>query len=187
MTITVVALTPKIVAYCCRQEGIGREAYKDSAGVWTWAGGIATTSGFDVLQYKDKPRPLDVCLRATIDLMKARYWPVVQSVFEGHVLSEVQYAAALSFQWHFGKLRQADWVETWLAGDHAKAREEFMQWTDHGRALERAKTERAMFFDGEWPADLRVPVYSVAKPSYQPTKPVMTDVLPMVQQILGGA
>lgn len=188
MTITVTALTPKIVAYCCRQEGVVREAYLDNAvpPVWTFAGGISTRSGFDVLQYKDRQQPLEACLRATVDLMRAQYWPAVLAAFAGHDLSEVQYAAALSFQWHFGSIASADWVEDWCAGKRAESRVAFMQWTDRGNAIERAKVERAMFFDGIWPADLRVPVYSVAKPSYRPTHPVMTDVLPILMKIICG-
>jgi lysozyme len=188
MTITVTALTPRIAAYCCSVEGIVLEAYKDNAKppVWTWAGGISTKSGFDVLQYKDKPQSLETCLRATVDLMRRQYWPAVLAAFAGHDLSEVQLAAALSFEWHYGAIARAEWVGDWCAGKRAESRASFMNWTDHGNALERAKIERAMFFDGDWPADLRAPVYSVAKPSYRPAKAKRVDVLPILTAILYG-
>ena len=189
MTITVTALTPRIVAYCLSVEGIVLEAYKDTAkpAVWTWAGGISTKSGFDVLQYKDKPQPLEACLRATIDLMRKDYWPAVHAAFAGHDLSEVQLAAALSFQWHYGKIASADWVEDWCAGKRDLARTTFMQWTDRGNAIERARIEQAMFFDGKWPADVRALVYGgVAKPSYQPIRPTKVDVLALLTKIICG-
>jgi hypothetical protein len=188
MTITVTAITPRIAAYCCSVEGIVREAYKDNASppIWTWAGGISTKSGFDVLQYRDKPQSLDVCLRATVDLMRQQYYPCVLSAFAGHALSEIQLAAALSFEWHYGAIRRAKWVGDWCAGKGAESRASFMQWTDRGNALERAKIERAMFFDGVWPADLHAPIYTVAKPSYRPTRPVRTNVLPILNKIIMG-
>lgn len=188
MTITVTALTPRIAAYCCRMEGIVREAYKDNAKppVWTWAGGISTKSGFDVLQFKDKPQSIETCLRATVDLMRKQYFPAVLKAFAGRDLSEIQLAAALSFEWHYGAIARADWVGLWCKGKRAESRKAFMNWTDRGNALERAQIEQAMFFDGVWPKDLRAPVYSVAKPSYTPTRPVMTDVLPLLTTIING-
>jgi len=190
MDIIVTALTPRIAAYCCSVEGIVLEAYKDNAKppVWTWAGGISTKSGFDVLQYKDKPQSLETCLRATVDLMRKQYYPAVHRAFAEHDLTEIQLAAALSFQWHFGAIGTADWVEHWCAGKRDKSRASFMNWTDRGNALERAKIERAMFFDGKWPADLRALVYSgVARPSYRPIGPKRVDVLPLLTKIILGA
>jgi len=190
MDITVPALTPRIAAYCCSVEGIVLEAYKDNAKppVWTWAGGISTKSGFDVLQYKDKPQSIETCLRATVDLMRKHYYPAVHRAFAGHDLTEIQLAAALSFQWHFGAIGTADWVEHWCAGKRDKSRASFMDWTDRGNAIERAKIERAMFFDGRWPADLRALVYSgVARPSYRPISPKRVDVLPLLTKIILGA
>jgi lysozyme len=180
-------LTPRIVAYCCRMEGIVREAYLDNATppVWTWAGGITRAAGVDVLAYKDRPAPLETCLRATIDRMRAQYLPEVRRALPGP-LSEVQLAAALSFHWHYGAIARADWVGQWNAGHRDEARAAFMHWTDRGKKLDRAKVERAMFFDGVWPADLRVPVWSVAKPSYRPVKPVSTDILPLLETLMAA-
>jgi GH24 family phage-related lysozyme (muramidase) len=64
------------VAYVGHEEGLVAEAYKDSKGIWTWALGVAATSGFNVQQYRDKPAPLVVCLRASIDYMRAHYCPL---------------------------------------------------------------------------------------------------------------
>jgi GH24 family phage-related lysozyme (muramidase) len=188
MDITVTALTPRIAAYCCRVEGIVLEAYKDNATprVWTWAGGISTKSGFDVLQFKDKPQSLEVCLRATVNLMLAQYYPVVLRTFAELDLTEIQLAAALSFEWHYGAIARADWVRLWLKGRCAESRQAFENWTDRGKAVERSEIEQAMFFDGIWPKDLRAPVYSVAKPSYTPIRPKLTDVLPLLNKIITG-
>jgi GH24 family phage-related lysozyme (muramidase) len=180
------ALTPRIVAYCCRMEGIVTEAYLDDARppVWTWSGGITAAAGVDVMAYKDRPADLETCLRAVIGCMQAQYLPeVLHAVTRS--MSEVQLAAALSFHWHYGAIATAQWVRDWNAGNVARARDNFLQWTDHGKALERAKAEQQMFFDGKWPTDLRVPVYAVAKPSYKPMRAVLTDVLPLLTSIMG--
>ena len=76
MTITVEApgrdfrLTPRIVAAVAHEEGLVLEAYKDSVGVWTFGLGMATTGGYDVLRYKDKPVPIEEAVRLSIDAMR---------------------------------------------------------------------------------------------------------------------
>jgi len=62
-----------------------------------------------------------------------------------------------------------------------------MQWTDRSNAIERARTEQAMFFDSKWPTDLRALVYGgVRKPSYRPVRPTKVDVLPLLTKIIQG-
>jgi lysozyme len=179
------ALTPRAVAYPLSEEGVVLEAYKDNVGVWTWAGGIATTSGFNVAQYKDKPASLDTALRATVDYMRTRYLPAVAKAFAGHDLTEAQFAAALSFHWNTGAILTAQWVKDFMAGKPASARADIMQWASHGALTARRKREAALFFDGVWPS-LSVPVYGIAKPSYHPSGSHSIDALPVLQSILGG-
>ena len=179
-------ITPRIVAYVASQEGLVPEAYKDIAGVWTWSAGITAASGIDVMRYKDSPASLHDCLIAAVTLMQTKYLPPIAKAFSGHDLTEIQLAVALSFQWHYGEIMQAQWVKDWCVGKPASAKADFMQWTDHGRAFARAKVEQSMFFGGAWPAVILVPVYAVAKPSYMPVRAVMTNVMPMLQQIMGG-
>lgn len=178
-------LTPRSAAYPLSEEGIVPEAYVDSEGVWTWAGGIAATSGFDVKQYKDKPAPMDVCLRATIDFMRRHYLPDVQRAFT-KPLTEAQLAAALSFHWNTGAILTTQWVQDVNAGQMVAART-FLEnhYVQAGRLAARRKREAALFFDGKWPS-LNVPVWNVAKPSYRPSGGRTVDVMPMLQQILGG-
>lgn len=182
------AMTPKVVAAILHSEGLVREAYRDGKGVWTWAGGIAETSGFDVMRYKDNPQPLDVCLRATVDSMAAHYLPGVARAFSGYRLKEHELAAALSFQWNTGAIERTGWVGMVKTGDMAGARAFLTEHYLNGGMLKaRRDDEAALFFEAEWPSDLRCPVYAVAKPSYHPVHPVLTDVLPMLQSIMGGS
>lgn len=183
-------LTPKIVAYIGHVEGMVQEAYKDGGGVWTWAMGVTNASGRIIYPtYKDNPQSMEECIKGSIDLMKNHYLPAVERVFQGHELTEVQIAAALSFQWHFGAISKAGWVVDWCQGKPTSAKVNFLQWTDHGRALARAKIEQAMFFDGVWPADIRCPVYPVSKPSYTPAfaKAKLVDLLPQITTIMNQA
>lgn len=181
----VLALTPRTVAYLGTEEGLVREAYRDSKGIWTWAMGVAETGGHAVRIYKDNPQTLEAALAASIALIRERYLPAVARAFAGFALAEHQIAAALSFQWRHGHLK-AQWVKAVLAGRTAEARELWMQWTDHGRQVDRARRERDLFFAAKWPADLRVPVYPVRRPSYQPDfgRGVHTDILPLLARLL---
>lgn len=180
-------VTPKAVAYLGTEEGIVCEAYKDSKGIWTWAMGIATTGGNDVMRYKDNPQPLAVALRASVSLIRARYLPPVLRAFAGHNLAENEIAAALSFEWRNGTIESATWVSDYCAGNIDAAERDFMNWTDHGRETDRATRERDLFFSAKWPASLSVPVYQVAKPSYVPVHATFTDVVPVLQSIMGGS
>jgi lysozyme len=178
-------LTPRSVAYPLTEEGYVPEAYKDAGGVWTVFGGIATTSGYNVLQWKDKPATLDAGLRATIDFMRERFLPDVARTFAGHALTEAQLAAALSFHWNTGAIGKAQWVKDFLGDNVAAARIDIMQWASHGQLTARRVRERSLFFDGVWPS-MNVPIYAVAKPSYRPVTPRTIDVVPVLQSILGG-
>lgn len=177
-------LTPHIVAYLGSEEGLVPEAYKDSKGVWTWAMGLATTGGYDVLKYKDKPAPLDVCLIKSIDAMRAKYLPIVDKAFPKLILTENQIAAALSFAYRHGHLN-AQWVTDFNRGDRSSAFKNYLNWTDHGRQVPRATRERDLFFEGKWPS-LLIPVYTVSHTTYKPLKGTPKDLMPLLQQILGG-
>jgi len=183
-------LTPRVIAFVLTEEAIGLSAYLDSAGYWTWAGGIAQTSGVDVKAlYKDKPQTLRTCLIATIDMMRRTFLPPTLAAFPGHVLTENQLAAALSFSWRNGPAQEghAKWVEAFLSGDLKSAKTLYMQWTDHGAEVNRATRERDLFFDGVWPSDLRTRVFTASAPSYKPVGGTMVDVIPTLKQILGVA
>lgn len=180
-------LTPRVVAFTASCEGLCREMYLDSKGIPSWAMGVAATSGYDVQKFKDNPQPLDVCLKASIDLVTKQYLPRVLKAFPKLNLSEAQLAAALSFEWNTGELHTAHWVEQVNAGDFATARVSIMSWGDHGLLTQRRRLERNLFFDGKWPSDMRAVEWSVRKPSYKTGPGHDIDVLPLLQQIMGGS
>ena len=93
-------LTPKIVLEIASHEAIIRSAYKDSVGVWTWSAGITSASGHSVERYIDNPQTMQKCLEIYVWLLGEKYAPAVDKAFAGHVLTEAQYAAALSFHWN---------------------------------------------------------------------------------------
>ena len=181
-------LTPKIVATLGTAEGLTLESYLDPR-VWTWAMGIAATSGADVLQYKNRPTSLDTALRASVAWIEARFLPAVLKAFAGHDLTENQLAAALSFHWNTGAILTAQWVKDFQAGKPTSAKADLVgNYLQGGLLTARRKREAALFFDGTWPDDFRVPVWGVRKPSYlRSTKPqTVADVMPILQQIMGG-
>ncbi len=161
-------ITARIACELIAHEGIVREAYKDSVGVWTWSVGLATTGGFDVLQYKDNPQTLDVCLGAYLDALQTKYLPAVLKVFAGRTLTEAQTAAALSFHYNTGAIKRASWVKSFLAGDMAEARIDFMDWCNPPEIVKRRRAERDLFFDEQWAGKGTSTLYErVRKPSYQ--------------------
>jgi GH24 family phage-related lysozyme (muramidase) len=181
-----VNLTARAVAYLASEEGLVLEAYKDVKGIWTWALGVATPSGFPVLQYKDSPAPLEECLRVSIDLLKKQYLPAVQRAFKTD-LTEAQTAAALGFHWNTGAIEKAQWVKDVNAGELDRASGNILQWSSHGLLTQRRLREQRLFFKDNWPADIRCNVYPVNRSNYHPvtSKGVRTDLLPTLSKIVG--
>lgn len=161
-------LTPKIVAFIASEEGIVREAYKDSKGIWTWALGVTNASGHEVYpRYLDKPQTIERCLEVSLWLLENKYLPAVRVAFRGHELTEAQLAAALSFHWNTGAILSSSWVGKWKAGEIAQAKRRFMDWNKPAAIIPRRARECELFFNGDWPP-LVANVYPVAKPSYTP-------------------
>ena len=180
-------LTPRIMATLCGIEGVCLEAYLDSRNVWTWGPGIAATSGFNVLQYKDRPSTLDTALKAAITLVETKFLPVVLKAFTGHPLTENQLAAALSFHWNTGEITKAQWVKDVMAGKPVSARADLTgNYLQGGLLTDRREFEAALFFDAAWPEPPQALVYAVRHPSYKQGKATKVDVLPTLQQIMGG-
>ncbi|KUR80744.1 hypothetical protein AQZ49_01570 [Novosphingobium sp. FSW06-99] len=178
------------MAYTSHEEGIAREAYLDSAQppVWTWSMGLTAAAGINVLQYRNRPAPIEVCLNAAIERLNAAYLPNVNRAFAGHALNDAQLAAAVSFEWNTDAIGRADWVHHWIAGNMAAARRDLtFNYLGGGQLADRRKREAALFFDNTWPADMHCPVWQVSHPGYRPYKPVATDVMPILQSIMGGA
>lgn len=184
MTIT---LTPKGVAYLGTEEGMVREAYKDTKGIWTWALGVTDASGHLVGRYKDNPAPLDQCLAVSVWLIKERYLPAVDRAFTVD-LNEAQTAAALSFHWNTGAIGKAQWVKDFNAGRREAAYENIMQWSAKGLLTERRKRERRLFFNEQWPGDLRVNIYPVNHDNYHPviSKAERVDLIPDLKKVMHG-
>lgn len=157
-------------------EAIVREWYTDSVGVGTWSVGITKAAGIDVIRYKDKPASIEECLSAFVDRLQAVYIPDVLKAFGSRALSEAEFAAALSFHYNTGAIKSADWVKEWRAGNVDKARLSIMNWRTPASIIGRRTKERDLFFDGVWAGDGTALIYSVAKPSYKPTKPVRVDI-----------
>lgn len=146
-------LTTKIITEIAFHEGIVREAYKDSVGVWTWSVGITSASGHSVERYKGNPQPMAKCLDVYVWLLREKYLPAVMRAFEGHDLTEAQLAAALSFHWNTGAIGRASWVKHFMAGNTAKARSSFMVWRKPIEIIPRRRAECDLFFDGTWAGD----------------------------------
>lgn len=184
-------LTPRIVAYVAHEEGLVPQAYLDSdvPPNWTWSIGLTAAAGVKVQNYINRPQPLDICLQAAIQRLDKIYLPAVAQAFAGMALNDAQVAAALGFHWNTGAIGHADWVKlARTLTDATKAETALVSnYTGEGALLARRQREAALFFHNTWPADLRCPVYSeVTGPAYHPRKPVLTDLLPVLQSIMGG-
>lgn len=170
-------------------EAIVQEAYKDSVGIWTWGIGVTGASGHEVFpRYKDKPQPIEHCLAVYLWLLRDRYAPAVVAAFEGHALTEAQFAAALSFHYNTGAIGVATWVSSWLAGDVDRARAEIMNWRKPAEIIPRREKERDLFFDGKWSQDGKATIYPVRKPSYAPDwrNARRVDIRDALSRALGG-
>lgn len=177
-------LTPRIVAELLHHEGLVREAYRDSVGVWTWSVGITDASGHRVGRYRDNPQPIERCLEVFVWLLRTRYLPAVVAAFAGHDASEPQLAAALSFHWNTGAIARATWLKRFLAGDTGGAADTFLDWCRPSEVVPRRRCERDLFFAGTWTGTGTVTLYDVAKPSYRPVRPRRIDVTDMLKGVL---
>ena len=164
-------LTSRIAGEILQHEGLAREAYRDSVGVWTWSVGITDASGHRVARYRDNPQPLERCLEVFLWLLTTRYLPAVNAAFGAFDPSEHQLAAALSFHYNTGAIARASWLKRFLDGDAEAARKAILDWRRPAEILPRRRRERDLFFDAKWSGDGRVAVCEVAKPGYRPVRP----------------
>lgn len=161
-------ITVKVAQEIVEHEAIVPEMYLDSKGIPTWGIGVTSRSGHRVERYKDNPQSLERCIEVFVWLLRTTYVPDVEAEFEGHKLTEAQFAAALSFHWNTGSIGQASWCDAWKAGEIEDARRRFMLWRKPKEIIERRRKECELFFDGKWSQDGLAPVIPVRKPSYQP-------------------
>lgn len=162
-------ITPNIASELISHEGIVREAYKDSVGVWTWSIGITTASGHKVYpRYVDNAQTLERCFEVFEWVIRTNYLPDVQSAFQGHSLTESQLAAALSFHYNTGGIGRATWVKRWKEGKVSEAENTIMNWKSPPEIIPRRRAEQALFFHGKWSNTGHGTEYPVNKPSYSP-------------------
>ena len=179
-------LTPRIVGEILQHEGLAREAYRDSVGVWTWSVGITDASGH-VARYRDNPQSLERCLEVFLWLLTTRYLPAVLAAFGACEPTEPQLAAALSFHYNTGAIGRASWLKRFLAEEDEAACHALLEWCHPPEILSRRRRERDLFFDAKWSGDGTVAVYSVAKPGYRPVRPKRVEVGASLEKLLLSA
>ena len=179
-------LTLRVCQEIIEHEGIVLEAYLDSVGVWTWGIGVTDRSGHLVGRYKDAPSTIEREFEIFVWLLANVYMPPVLREFEGHLLTEAQFAAALSFQYNTGAIASASWPDLWKAGKIERARTSFMQWRKPAAIILRREKEASLFFDGAWSQDGKASVIPVSKPSYKPdfAKTVQIDISEHLRRVL---
>ena len=177
-------LTPRIVGEILQHEGLAREAYRDSVGVWTWSVGITDASGHKVARYRDNPQTIERCLEVFVWLLTTRYLPAVLAAFGVFDPSEHQLAAALSFHYNTGAIARASWFKRFLAGDPESARAAILDWRRPSEILPRRRRERDLFFNAQWSGDGMVAVYEVSKPGYRPIRPQRVEVAATLGRLL---
>lgn len=168
-------LSKRSLAELISHEGIVKEAYKDSKGIWTWGIGVTNASGHNVMRYKNNPQPLSKVFDIFDWLVRTKYLPAVEAAFTGP-LTEAQVAAALSFHYNTGAIGRASWVKSFNAGNIEKARNEIMSWRSPKEIIPRRTKERDLFFDGKWSSNGTALVYQGVSGSYQPRNPKRVDI-----------
>ncbi|GGD71484.1 lysozyme [Croceicoccus mobilis] len=178
-------ITARIAAELVAHEGIVREAYRDSVGVWTWSVGLTDASGHKVGRYRDNPQSLTHCLEIFIWALRRNYLPEVLAAFGDHQPAEHELAAALSFHWNTGGILRAQWMKLAMEGSSLRARSAMLNWARPVSLLPRRRKEQALFFDGKWSHDGNALVYDVAKPSYRPINGRQLPIMASLGIILG--
>lgn len=160
-------LTNKTMMELACHEGIVRQAYKDSKGIWTWSVGITSKSGHLVERYIDKPQTLEHCLAVWEWIVREKYAPDVLEAFD-QPLNEHQFAAALSFHYNTGGIKKATWVHQYNQGDAEGSYNSFMNWNKPSEIIPRREAERDLFFNGTWSNDGTMTEYTKVGAGYQP-------------------
>lgn len=160
-------LTENTVMEVCQHEGLVRQAYRDSVGVWTWSVGLTDATGHKVRRYIDNPASLERCLSVFIWALD-NYAEQVRDRIEHMSPAEHEFAAALSFHWNTGAIRRASWVRMWEAGDTSGSRRSFMAWRKPPGIVERREAERDLFFEGKWTNTGLMPEYTRLRRGYRP-------------------
>lgn len=155
-------ITSRVALELASHEGLVRQAYKDSVGMWTWSIGITSMSGHSVERYIGDPQPMERCLEVYVWALE-KYAADVRQAFGHRVLSEAQFAAALSFHYNTGSIAKATWVKKWLAGDVAGAKKSFMDWRKPVEIIPRRQKECDLFFKGLWSNNGTVTEYTRVK------------------------
>lgn len=150
-------ITVAVALEVAAHEGLVRQAYKDSVGIWTWSVGLTRDSGHRVKRYIDRPQSLRHCLDIWLWAM-GRYAQDVTAAMGP--LAEHQFAAALSFHWNTGAIARAQWVVDWRAGRTRDARAAFMNWRSPPEIIPRREKERDLFFEGTWSNDGKITEYT---------------------------
>lgn len=167
-------------------EGLVRQAYKDSVGVWTWCIGITSASGHNVNRYIGNPQTLEHCMKIYVWALE-KYANDVRRVFKDKPLNKHQFAAALSFHYNTGAIARAAWVKKWLAGDIAGAKKSFMDWRKPAEIIPRRQKERDLFFDGKWSNNGTVTEYTKLTAANTPmwSSAVKTNIRPAMEAAFG--
>ena len=159
-------ITARTALELASHEGLVRQAYKDSVGVWTWSIGITNASGHNVDRYINNPQSIEKCLDVYVWALE-KYANDVRKVFASKPLNEAQFAAAVSFHYNTGAISRAAWVKKWLAGDVAGAKKYFMDWSKPKEIIPRRQKERDLFFEGKWSNNGTVTEYTRVKSNGQ--------------------
>lgn len=165
---TEIKLSERTMLEIAEHEGLVLEAYKDSVGVLTWGFGVTNASGHRVGRYLGKPSTVERAVEVYEWLLRTKYLPGVVRAFKGRKLTEEQLTAALSFHWNTGAIERASWVDAFLAGDIAAARQRFMLWSKPREIIGRRQAERNLFFDGKWSGDGVIPHFTRVRASGTP-------------------
>lgn len=150
-------VTYRVALETACHEALVRQAYKDSAGVWTWSIGLTSATGHKVDRYIGSPQSVKYCLEVYVWALK-NYAKQVDAVFGGFELTEAQFAAALSFHWNTGAIRTASWVSEFKQGNLREAEARLKAWNKvNGEVstglVKRRKKEADLFFRGVWSND----------------------------------
>lgn len=180
----------KVALETASHEALIRQAYKDSGNKWTWSIGLTSATGHMVERYIGEPQPLEHCLAVYIWALD-NYADQVRAVFADHPLTQAEFAAAVSFHWNTGAIKEASWVKFFKQGDFDNAEESFRSWNKVGGKISvglasRRDKESELLFRGKWSNNGRVLEYTKltdrSTPDFGSGKVI--DVLPTLKRVM---
>jgi GH24 family phage-related lysozyme (muramidase) len=164
-------------------EAIVTKRYKDSVGVWTIAAGHTAAAGGVDPDLVKRELTVEECLQIFIEDVKKFEARVDKHLSKD--ATQMEFDAAVSFDFNTGAIHKATWVKQFNKGDKAAAVKNIMNWRKPPEIIERRSLERDLLAGKGYSHSGKVSVYPASPTgAVQWSKGKRVDAMPLLVRAL---